>query len=357
MTSFTSDSELPPRWAGLPVAVGLGLAVGVLALGLALVQALAAGVGNPRTALAVQALGRPAPWVVVGNSVALSVVDPGELAAGLGVPPEQLALAGIEGAQGPHVAALLRHQPLAPGVNVVVLMPTHNLLAGELVDAGDRTLLVELLAGPDDALTTLGLGGPVSRAELWAGQRARARDAVLEAVALGAPRWVAARSGVRLPEGGLLAELGAGPAPRELGGGATPGAPAAVAAEPELRAPEDSALPLLAEAVAGVGGTLTVVLPAQRGAAARCVAAPEEAVGVWALAHGVDLVDLRGAPLAAGDFSREHHLHDRARPQASGILAAELRALHAQPRAEQAGRYRNVACPRPDSGPGGGPLR
>ena len=234
MTSSTSASEpvaplldpLVDPWARpSPKALLLGLALVVTVLGLAAagVRGLAAHVENPRASQAVERITSGAPWLIVGNSVAQSVVDPDRLAERLQV--SAVAQAAIDGALGPHVAALLRHHPPASGATVVVLMPTHNLLAGRLPSETDRALLVELLRWPDAPLTTLALGGAVAPLDLWRRDRVRARAALLGWVTATPLRIGAALSGVQVRVDDTLSNLGAEAGPVAGPSGPLPGAP------------------------------------------------------------------------------------------------------------------------------------
>lgn len=319
----------------------MGLLLVALTLGLAAagVRALAAAVENPRASQAVARIQSGAPWIVVGNSVAQSVVDPARLAERLGVP--EVAQAAVDGALGPHVAALLRHHPPRPGATVVVIMPTHNLLAGRLPSESDRALLTELLRDPDAPLTTLALGGPVSAVDLWRRDRDRARSGALAAVTATPLRVAAALSGVPVRVDETLSALGAEAGPVVGPSGPLPGAsPGRAVVEAEELPPASSVLPLLVEAAESAQARLIVVVPFDRRRQdAPCRGAPEDEAGRWLIDHGVSVLDLRGAPLAPSAFSREFHLHKEGRAQATDLLAAGLTAV-------QPGAYLSAACGR-----------
>jgi hypothetical protein len=342
VTSSTSASEPVDPWARpTPRALGLGLALAVTVLVLTAlgVRGLAARVENPRASQAVERVTSGAPWIVVGNSVAQSVVEPARLAERLGV--DEVAQAAIDGALGPHVAALLRHHPPKAGATVVVLMPTHNLLAGRLPSETDRALLVELLRAPDAPLTSLAMGGAVSAVDLWRRDRLRARSALLGWVTATPLRIVGALSGVPVRVDETLSALGAEAGPVTGPSGPLPGAPPGRAVvEAEELPPEASVLPLLVEAAEAAEARLIVVVPFDRRRQdAPCRAAPEDEAGRWLVAHGVAVVDLRGAPLAASAFSREFHLHNTGRAQATDLLAEGLGAV-------APGAYWSGACGR-----------
>lgn len=346
MTSSTSASEpvepLADPWARpVPKALWLGLALVVTVLGLAAagVRALAAHVENPRASQAVERITSGAPWLIVGNSVAQSVVDPDRLAERLQV--SAVAQASVDGALGPHVAALLRHHPPASGATVVVLMPTHNLLAGRLPSETDRALLVELLRWPDAPLTTLALGGAVAPLDLWRRDRVRARAALLGWVTATPLRIGAALSGVQVRVDDTLSNLGAEAGPVAGPSGPLPGAPPGRAVvEAEELPPESSVLPLLVEAAERAEARLIVVVPFDRRRQdAPCRTTPEDEAGRWLIERGVAVVDMRGAPLAPDAFSREFHLHNTGRAQATDLLAEGLRAVGP-------GAYWSGACGR-----------
>lgn len=342
MTSSTSASEPLDPWARpqpRALAVGLACAVAVVGLMAAGVRALADQVGNPRAAQAVEQVRSGAPWIIVGNSVAQSVVDPARLAERLET--DAVAQAAIDGALGPHVAALLRHHPPSPGATVVVLMPTHNLLAGRLPSESDRALLVELLRAPDAPLTSLALGGAVSALDLWTRDRDRARSGLLSAVTATPLRLVSALSGVPARLDSSLSELGAEAGPVAGPSGPLPGAgPGRPVVEAEELPPASSVLPLLVEAAEEGDFRLIVVVPFDRRRQdAPCRVAPEDEAGRWLNDHGVSVVDLRGAPLAPSAFSREFHLHNEGRAQGTDLLAEGLRAV-------TQGGYTSGACGR-----------
>lgn len=336
MTSSTSGSEDPWAPPAAPALVlGLGLALGVLGLGAVAVRRLAATVGNPRADRAVLELRALPEVVVVGNSVAQSAVDPAALGQATG---RTVGLAAVEGAKGPHAAALLRHHPLSQGSTVVLYMPLHNLLAGELPGAGDRALLLELLTGPDEPLTALALGSAVGRWEVWRRDQGRARDAVLGGAARLPARVIGGLMGLPPSKEDALAGLDAGSAPNLRPQGGVPVAAPRLEEEPPVRSAPGSALPLVLEATSRAQARLVVVVPAEREAVgAPCRPAPEEEALAWLLAQNAAVVDLRGGPLSAGDFSREYHLHDAARPQATALLARML--AQAQP-----GAWHSAAC-------------
>ena len=319
--------------------MGLALAVTVLVLAAAGVRGLAAQVENPRASQAVERVTSGAPWVVMGNSVAQSVVDPDRLAERLGV--SAVAQASVDGALGPHVAALLRHHPPAPGTTVVILMPIHNLLAGKLPSETDRALLVELLRSPDAPLTALALGGAVSPLDLWRRDRARARGAILSAVTATPLRVAASLSGVQVRVDETLTRLGAEAGPVAGPSGPLPGAlPGRAVVEAEELPPASSVLPLLVEAAEAAEVRLIVVVPFDRRRQdAPCRAAPEDEAGRWLVERGVSVVDMRGAPLSPDAFSREFHLHNTGRAPATDLLAEGLRAV-------QPGAYWSGACAR-----------
>jgi hypothetical protein len=317
----------------------LALAVTVLGLATAGVRSLAAQVGNPRASQAVEHITDGAPWILLGNSVAQSVVDPARLAERLQV--SEVAQASVDGALGPHVAALLRHHPPAPGATVVVLMPMHNLLAGRLPSETDRALLVELLRSPDAPLTTLALGDAVAPFDLWRRDRIRARSAVLGWVTATPLRIGAALSGVQVRVDETLNNLGAEAGPVAGPSGPLPGAlPGRAVVEAEELPPKTSVLPLLVEAAEDAEARLIVVVPFDRRRQdSPCRTTPEDEAGRWLIEHGVSVVDLRGAPLDPSAFSREFHLHNTGRPQATDLLAEGLQAV-------QPGGYWSGACGR-----------
>ena len=324
-----------------PKALALGLALALTVLGLAAVgvRALASRVENPRASQAVERITSGAPWIVLGNSVAQSVVDPARLAERLQV--SEVAQAAIDGALGPHVAALLRHHPPGDGATLVVMMPMHNLLAGRLPSETDRALLVELLRAPDAPLTTLALGGAVSPLDLWRRDRTRARAAILSAVTATPLRVAGTLSGVPVRVDETLNNLGAEAGPVAGPSGPLPGAlPGRAVVEAEELPPASSVLPLLVEAAEDAEARLIVVVPFDRRRQdAPCRTTPEDEAGRWLIEHGVSVVDLRGAPLDPSAFSREFHLHNTGRPQATDLLAEGLRAV-------QPGAYWSGACGR-----------
>lgn len=346
MTSSTSASEAA---SGPPPGARAGaLALVFAALGLAALVVLGRQPLDPWDGA--DPLAEPPKnneqMVILGNSIAAADLDPAVLGA---------RSATLQGSQSWHWAAVAQQLRAGPWSDRGVLLcaPLRQLSTAPPPALPERALLEGLLDArslPPAALRAAAGGHPAAL-RLHRGRR-RVREAVLGSLVAALPRALQ-----REPElDAIRAELG--PLPLDpltrITLPSAAGAPGR-AGPPDTRegvpaAPDDSALPLLVDALGA--GRLTVILPPvapDQRSARPCATTPRQAATLrWLADTGVAVLDGRAAELPAEAFQTRHHLDaegarhfSQAVAQAlSGAPAPTLGPCHRAPRAGTPGSGR-----------------
>jgi hypothetical protein len=267
---------------------------------------------------------REAQRVQEALSVASKVVILGNSVAETG----SVANLAISGGQPAHWLAILKHQVLGQGLApkaVVIYAPMEMLNQTTLVAASDRRLLLDLLPEGDLALTRKALGkvGIFDKVLL---ARSRMRDETLTRLShlpLELIYGPGSASHVTVGEG----------APRDPRGdrwGLVEDEVDQETQSPKTTRLTESFFPDLVELARDGAVRLVFVAPATRpGQRGACGVLDEtlEALQEVLPTNGVDLIDLRWAPVDGRRFTRRHHLDHIGRLAASKALGAALAEL------------------------------
>lgn len=342
MPSSTSSSER--RWSAWLLAGVLPLLVSTLGVGA--IHRTGGLMADPMVSQALLQPGAAPKLVVLGNSVAQSAISTEALTHDASLNPSDVAVLAAGGLQPAHWLAVLRHQVHGRGAApewAVVYAPAHSLGRVALVSKLDQALLLDLLVDPDEALVTRATGRSGGGWALLSRNRERARDRLLQVVGYTPAELWYGRGRAEPVVEPAMADLfsGRGPAtagPESLDLGLDDRAAEDVRQAQEATVPlAESWLPAIAAEALAHDGRLLVVLAAERGA--RCGATDPSELS----ALGVDVLDLRVAPLSPTDFAGDHHLRASGAQIVSELLAQDLASRAAD--ADGSPRTRVIGCP------------
>lgn len=345
MTSSTSASERLLR-----VALAIAGPAVVIALLFVLIGRSPGPAPDQQVSVQLQAATSGSRVLLLGNSVTASL-DPAELAEALGLPTDKLASAALPGSFPAHWVALLGAVgPQAPPELLLVYVPAENLLATELVDAGDRQALTLLEPARVPGLSELALGQPAVHVELsWNTRRAALRDRLVAATGRQPMLSLWPKLEAKDMRPALDRMLGPVRArdPATRGGSVVQGPTGEERQPPVIQTPESSVLPLLVSRAQQLGSRLVIVLPAEKDPSDPRCDVDELPLGArWSLDHRADVVDLRGARLGPASFTTRHHLSAEGGPRLGALLAEGLAALDLQGTGTEArGRHWAAGCP------------
>jgi len=270
--------------------------------------------------------------VVLGNSVALSAIDPDALSAALGLPGRAVTVLALEGAGPPVWLATYAHaRERAPAPRVVVVYVPVNMLWLPDPPADAELALLAALDAPPAAWALARTDRSALRIRLDE-LRFRGRDAFLGGLSGWAAdlAWPATEGTQRAASTRARAALFESHTPNAAAAQAPRLEGASAAARPEATRPD--VIDALIATTRADGARLVVVQPAQSPADLKRPCGPVVLLPdmeAYLDRAGVDLLDLATSVSEMPLFRTHHHLTHEGASRLTATLAAGLRAIDA----------------------------